>query len=32
MTVVGLDEVDVAAAKEYVENVVGADFRIRPYF
>jgi len=32
MTVVGIDEVDAIAAKEYVENVVGADFRIRPYF
>ncbi|MBF8294715.1 MAG: TatD family hydrolase [Bacteroidetes bacterium] len=32
MTVVGIDEVDAVAAKEYVENVVGADFRIRPYF
>lgn len=32
MTVVGIDEVGVPAAKEFVEKVVGAEFRIRPYF
>lgn len=32
MTVVGIDEVDVAAALEFVETRIGADFRIRPYF
>ncbi len=32
MTVVGIDEVDVPAAREFVEHVVGAEFRIRPYF
>jgi TatD DNase family protein len=32
MTVVGMDNIDAAAAKEFVEHVVGADFRIRPYF
>lgn len=32
MTVVGIDEVDAAAAREFVEKSVGAEFRIRPYF
>ncbi len=32
MTIVGIDEVDVAAAREFVENTVGVEFRIRPYF
>ena len=32
MTVVGIDEVDVAAAREFVENKVGVEFRVRPYF
>jgi TatD DNase family protein len=32
MTVVGIDEVDIPSAREFVENVVGAEFRIRPYF
>jgi TatD DNase family protein len=32
MTVVGIDEVDAAAARQYVEKTIGADFRTRPYF
>jgi TatD DNase family protein len=32
MTVVGIDEVDVAAAREFVEKTIGVDFRTRPYF
>jgi len=32
MTVVGIDEVDVDAAREFVEKSVGVEFRIRPYF
>ena len=32
MTVVGIDEIDIPAAREFVEKVVGAEFRIRPYF
>ncbi|MCX6135841.1 MAG: YchF/TatD family DNA exonuclease [Ignavibacteriales bacterium] len=32
MTIVGIDDVDVAAAREFVEKTVGAEFRVRPYF
>jgi TatD DNase family protein len=32
MSVVGMDEVDVEKAKEYVEDVLGAKYRVRPYF
>ena len=32
MSVVGMDEVDVEKAKEYVEEVLGVKYRVRPYF
>jgi TatD DNase family protein len=32
MTIVGLDEVDAEAAREFVKREIGAEFRIRPYF
>lgn len=32
MTIVGIYEVDAAAAREFVEKTVGVEFRIRPYF
>ena len=32
MTVVGIDEIDVDAAREFVEKRVGVEFRVRPYF
>ncbi|HTY38330.1 MAG TPA: TatD family hydrolase [Bacteroidota bacterium] len=32
MTIVGIDEVDTASAREFVENRVGVTFRVRPYF
>ena len=32
MSVVGMDEVDVEKAKRYVEDVLGAKYRVRPYF
>jgi TatD DNase family protein len=32
MTVVGMPEIEIQAAKEFVEKEIGAHFRIRPYF
>ncbi|MCX6143089.1 MAG: YchF/TatD family DNA exonuclease [Ignavibacteriales bacterium] len=32
MTVVGMDDIDIASAKEFVRKNIGADFRVRPYF
>jgi len=32
MTVVGMDEIDTERARTFVENEVGAQFRVRPYF
>jgi TatD DNase family protein len=32
MTVVGMPEIDIAAAKEFVRKNIGAEFRVRPYF
>jgi len=32
MTVVGIDEIDAVAARKFVEDEIGANFRIRPYF
>jgi hypothetical protein len=32
MTVVGMDEIDIERARAFVENEVGAQFRVRPYF
>ena len=32
MTVVGLQEIDIDAAMEFVQKHVGAQFRVRPYF
>jgi hypothetical protein len=32
MTVVGMPEIEIEAAKEFVEREIGAHFRIRPYF
>ena len=32
MTIVGMNEVDAEAAKEFVKKEIGAEFRIRPYF
>ena len=32
MTIVGIDEVDAEAARNFVEKTIGVDFRIRPFF
>jgi TatD DNase family protein len=32
MSVVGMDEVDVEGAKKYVEEELGVQYRVRPYF
>jgi TatD DNase family protein len=32
LTVVGMNEIDASAAKDFVEKEIGADFRVRPYF
>jgi TatD DNase family protein len=32
MTIVGIEDVDAAAAREFVEKSIGVDFRVRPYF
>lgn len=32
MTVVGMNELDASAAKDFVEREIGAEFRVRPYF
>lgn len=32
MTIVGMNDVDAAAAREFVQREIGAEFRIRPYF
>ncbi len=32
MTVVGLDDIDASAAREYVQMEIGVDFKVRPYF
>lgn len=32
MTIVGMNDVDAEAAREFVKKEIGAEFRIRPYF
>ena len=32
MTVVGMHDIDIAAAREFVQKNIGAGFRVRPYF
>jgi TatD DNase family protein len=32
MTVVGMQDIDVASAREFVQKHIGAEFRVRPYF
>jgi TatD DNase family protein len=32
MTVVGMREIDIASAKDFVDKNIGAKFRVRPYF
>ena len=32
LTVVGMQEIDIASAREFVQKSIGADFRVRPYF
>ena len=32
MTVVGMQEIDIASAWEFVQKNIGAEFRVRPYF
>jgi TatD DNase family protein len=32
MTVVGMEEIDIPSAKEFVQKNIGAQFRVRPYF
>ena len=32
MTVVGMQEIDIASAREFVHKNIGAEFRVRPYF
>ena len=32
MTVVSIEGIDIEKAKDIVENKVGAEFRVRPYF
>ena len=32
MTVVGMQEIDIPSAREFVQKTIGAQFRVRPYF
>jgi hypothetical protein len=32
MTVVGMQDIDIESAREYVQKNIGAKFRVRPYF
>jgi TatD DNase family protein len=32
MTVVGMQDIDIDSAKEFVQKNIGAEFRVRPYF
>jgi hypothetical protein len=32
MTVVGMNDIDTAQARAFVEKEIGAEFRVRPYF